>query len=378
MPLILADENIPQIAEALAAAGEVRLAPGRAINRAMLADVDALAVRSVTKVDPALLSGTPVRVVASATSGMDHVDVSGLRAAGVRVDSAEGSNAWSVVEYVVAALLEIEASFGSTRGARLGVVGLGRIGGKVARVARSLGFDVRACDPPLAEAGHDDGAGGAFLPLGDLIAWADVATLHVPLTNGGRWPTRSMIDTEALSRARRGLHFINASRGEVVVEASLRQALGSGALRSATLDVWQDEPRIDSATLDAAFLATPHIAGYSFDGKLEGTRMVAQAISEALGAPFDWRPTLEPADALPLAWDSGAADWTQLRRLVRGAYDIREDDAALRAAPADGFGAHFDSLRKRYRKRREFTAFVVRGASLPPFLDTLRFRTVPG
>jgi len=365
---IIVDENIPFAREALGSGAEVILRPGRSLQRADLAGADALLVRSVTKVDHALLGGTPVRFIGTATIGTDHVDLDYLRTAGIGFSSAQGCNAWAVVQWVVSVALALtaeEAGGDATSpwlGRTVGIVGHGNIGSRLAGVARGLGFRVVCCDPPLARAGHAPAPGERFLPLEDVLAQADIVTLHVPLLRTGPDCTLGMISMEPFeAMARRRPFFLNAARGEAVEELALRHALSAGWLRAAALDVFQNEPAIAPATLAAVRFATPHIAGYSLEGKVNGTRIVTEALRHHLGMSGAWPTALNPAPAgpVPAPAPSVSSPEAQLRGAVRAMYDIARDDGAMRAECSD-FGRHFDMLRRDYPHRREFSAYCVR------------------
>jgi erythronate-4-phosphate dehydrogenase len=360
MPLIIADENIPAIAEALAGIGEVRTMPGRAITAESLREADALVVRSVTKVNAALLAGSKVRLVATATTGDDHLDLAWLHSQGIAVATAAGSNARSVVEYLIAALLEVGARTGGLDGKTLGVIGHGRIGGEVARLAPLLGLEAIACDPPRQRAGHRAADGREFLPITEVLRRADIVTLHVPLVRDGEDATRGLVDEARLALLRDGAVVINTSRGDVLAGDALRRGLESGRIGGAVLDVWENEPAIDPALARLCWIATPHIAGYSTDGKFEGTRMVAAAVAAHLGRPFSWRPTLPPPHRDSLRTPESGTPEDKIRSLVHQAYDLRMDDARLRTClHSPTLATEFDRLRKEYPIRREFRAFTL-------------------
>ena len=362
---VVADENIPHVRAAVGALGRVRVLPGRQITRDAVLEADALLVRSVTSVDAALLEGTAVRFVGSATAGTDHVDTAALGELGVAFASAPGSNAASVVDYVLAALLAVAADRGvGLEGRTLGVVGAGAVGGRLVPRARALGLEVAVCDPPRAAAGHTD---HDYLALGAVLEAADVVTLHAPLADGGPHPTRGLIGLEAADRMRPGAWLVNAARGPVL-EADAAMALASS--RPVVLDVWPGEPAPDPALVRAAALATPHVAGYALDAKVRGTAVVARALREWVGAP-PWDPgdvlpaparVLAPAG--PVATGADRARW--LDALARRAYDVRADDARFRSALEGVFGddraAAFAALRKGYPARRELSALEVAGS----------------
>ena len=346
-------------AEAFATLGEVVVKPDRAIAREDLLDADALVIRSKTTVNRALLEGTRVAFVGTATAGFDHIDAAACAELGVAWTAAPGCNATSVAEYITAALLVMAGRGGfALAGRSIAVVGVGQVGGRVVRRAEALGLRPLQNDPPRARAEGD----AVLRPLEEILPQADIVTLHVPLIDGGPFPTRGMVDCRFLERLRPGTLFLNASRGEVVDEAALRLALGNGQISAAGLDVWNREPAIDPALLDVAAIGTPHIAGYSWDGKLAGT---AQVYAEACrffelepawdSAPLN--PGVPPPEAVLDA--HGRTDEEALGRLVTGVYDIERDDRDLRGAPTpsdEPLSARFERLRKKYWIRREFAA----------------------
>lgn len=380
------DENIPYGREAFSTLGEVLTVPGRELRPETVRGAEVLCVRSVSKVSPELLEGSGVRFVGTATIGTDHVDLEYLKARGIGFASAPGSNARSVAEYLTAALLHVFAARGARlRGAVLGIVGVGNVGSRVAEKARALGMKVLLNDPPRAE--REGGAG--FTELAELLPAADVVTVHVPLEHGGRHPTFHLAGEKFLESLKPGALFVNTSRGAVHDTAALLRALDN-RLGGAVLDVWEDEPLIDKTLAGRVLLSTPHIAGYSFDGKVAGTRMIFEAACRFLGRPPTWPRSIRlPEPAVPLVEEcvtdeNGAVRSTEdlLRSAAAKVYDIRADDAALRETlrSADGErGPAFDRLRKNYRVRREFfntaVKFVV-PKELPPLVRKEALGTV--
>lgn len=359
---LVVDENIPLASEAFGPCGEVIALPGRAISRESLRDADALVVRAVTRVDADLLRGTPVRFVGTATTGFEHLDVEALQAAGVQVAVALGCNARSVAEWVVAAILELTPPAKDWRGQTLGIVGRGRIGSMVADLGEALGLRVLVSDPPLEDAGAPE----LFVPLDELLSASDVVTLHVPLTREGPHPTFHLIVERELSLLKPGAILLNASRGAVLNNAAALAWLesGRGASLKLALDVFESEPDADRRLVAACALATPHVAGYSREGKVEGTRMIAQALREFFHLPLPaWEPVLPPpAEALISL--TASDELGQMREAVRRAYNIRADDAAFRAGlklEGRAWADHFDALRKNYPQRREFRAWTLQG-----------------
>jgi len=382
--LIVADENIPFVREAFAEFGDVRTMAGREMTPEAVRDAEMLLVRSVTRVNAELLSGSSVRFVGTATIGTDHVDTGWLARRGISFASAPGSNADSVAEYIVAALLVVAGREGRPLAGRaLGIVGVGNVGGRVERRARALGMEVALNDPPLARLTGDP----KYRPLAELFD-CDFITLHVPLEKAGPDATWHLADGAFLKRMGRDAVLVNSSRGAVADNAALLRALESGEIGGAILDVWEGEPEIDVALLELVALGTPHIAGYSFDGKVRGTAMLREAACEFLGtrAEWDWEALMPPPEHGLITLDAaGAAAEDILREAALTVYPIERDDEALREiralAPAER-GAFFDRLRKEYPRRREFpnTTVALRGpnAEAAGKLRALGFRVVEG
>ncbi len=373
MPLyIVADANIPYAQEAFGRLGRVRLLAGKQIGPQEVADADVLLVRSVTRLDEALLRGSRVRFVGSATIGTDHVDLDYLDACAITFANAPGSNAQSVVEYVLAALLAVYTEEDEAlRDRTVGVVGCGQIGGRLAARLPALGVRVLRCDPPLAEAASAAGEPHDFVSLETVLAEADVVTLHTPLTRTEPHPTFHLIGADELAAMRAGTLLVNASRGAVVDNAALRTALETGEIGGAVLDVWENEPTPDEGLLRRTALATPHIAGYSFDGKVQGTAMLYDALVAWLGVPVAWNAdaVLSADGFLPLkSPPTSLSETAWLDALARQAYDLRADDTRMRALleqPADERGATFHRLRKTYPRRRAWQHHVIAAADVP-------------
>lgn len=363
--LIVADENIPLLDEFFAGFGEIRRLPGRAIDPAAVRAADALLVRSVTPVSRELLAQSKVGFVGTCTIGTDHLDIAHLTAAGITWASAPGCNARGVVDYVLGSILALAEQQGVDLASRTyGVVGAGQVGSRLVAVLRGLGWHVRVCDPPRQAL-----EGGDYVSLAQILDDCDVISLHTPLDQ----QTRHLIDRSALARLRNGCWLINASRGAVVDNLALLEVLRERADLQVVLDVWEGEPLVNAELAALCRLATPHIAGYSLDGKLRGTAQIYQAfcawqqVSPALDLqalmPRQWLqeisldPATPPAVALPL--------------LCRAVYDPRRDDADFRrsllAAPEQRRTA-FDQLRKAYPLRREIDGLKVRLPAADPAL----------
>jgi len=362
---IVVDENMPYGREAFSTLGDVVAMPGRSIDAAAVADAELLAIRSVTKVNARLLDGSRVRFVGTATIGEDHVDTAYLEAKGIRFSSAPGCNANSVGQYITGALLELAQAHGfRLRGMKLGIVGVGNVGSRVLKKASAIGMECVLNDPPLR---RKTGA-EKYRPL-DEIFDCDIVTVHVPLTKEGEDATYHLVDDAFLRRMKPGSVLINSARGAVADGGALKRALADGHLRACVLDVWEGEPQVDLELLGKLFIGTPHIAGYSFDGKVNGTRQIYEAACGFLGAEPVWDPSpLLPAPECPEVQVDGAAEDAEaaLREAVRKVYDIRNDDKAMRGLfdmPGAARGAFFDKLRKNYPRRREF--FNTRAAVTP-------------
>jgi len=358
---LLADENIPALEHYLSSGVQIRRAQGRRIGPEQLRDVDILLVRSVTRVDAALLADSAVEFVGSATSGVDHIDRDLLARRGIAFAHAPGANANSVVEYVLCAIAAVGDRLERLLdGGVVGIVGYGCVGRSLAARLAALGVSHRVYDPWLERAGIP-----AAASLREVLE-SDVVSLHPELTTSQPWPSHHLIGPDALSRMRPDALLINTSRGPVVDNAALRARLEAGAAGfQAVLDVWEPEPDIDTALLERLVLGTPHIAGYSRDGKLRATHMLAQAVAQRFHLPVpDHAP---PGLATPVIRVPGPTSRAGLARsLLASRYDIRADDRQLRrvARAGDaGIAAGFDGLRRSYPERRELAGSSVSGGA---------------
>lgn len=372
---LVADENIPLLDEFFAGFGEIRRLPGRAIDRAAVADADILLVRSVTRVDRALLQGSPVKFVGTCTIGTDHLDLDYFQEAAIAWASAPGCNARGVVDYVLGSLLVLAEEQGVDLASRsYGIVGAGQVGGRLLKVLRALGWRVLVCDPPRQAA-----EGGDFIDLEQLVAECDVISLHTPLDRDGPHPTHHLFDAARLVQLKTGAWLINASRGAVVANAALRELLGQRQDLRVVLDVWEDEPQVDVELAGLCRIATPHIAGYSLDGKLRGTAQIYQALCRHLNCPETRTlDALMPAPWLRGLTLDGAADpaWA-LATLCRAVYDPRRDTAGFRRSLLGDESSRrlaFDRLRKHYPMRREIDGLsvAVQGEAAAPLLRVIQ------
>ncbi|KAA8996972.1 4-phosphoerythronate dehydrogenase PdxB [Affinibrenneria salicis] len=352
---ILVDENMPYARELFSRLGEVRPVPGRPIPPDALRAADALMVRSVTQVNAALLNGSPVKFVGSATAGTDHVDADWLRAQGIGFSAAPGCNAIAVVEYVFSALLMLAERDGfCLRDKVVGIVGVGNVGSRLQRRLEAWGVRTVLCDPPRADRGDE----GEFVALNALIERADIVTLHTPLYDDGPYRSRHLVDDAVLAAMPEHGILINACRGPVVDNAALLRTLRQGKALSVVLDVWEPEPALSTELLARVDLATAHIAGYSLEGKARGTTQVFEALSRFIGRPQRVElSSLLPAPAFAAVTLNRPLDQAALKRLVHLVYDVRRDDALLRRTT--DLPAGFDRLRKQYQERREWSSLQV-------------------
>lgn len=370
---------MPLAREAFGTLGDVVALDGRAISRADVSDADMLAIRSTTEVGPALLDGSSVGFVGTATIGTDHLDTAYLEERGIRWCYSPGCNANSVSEYIASALLCLACRHNfSLEGKTIGVIGVGNVGRLVVQKAMALGMHVLPNDPPRERAeGPEPERGLRFATLDHILADADVVTLHVPLTSEGIDATRLMAGRDFFRRMKPGAIFINAARGGVADADALMWAMDEGLVSRAVIDTWEGEPGFRADLLARVDVGTPHIAGHSFEGKVAGTAMVYREACDFLGAPPDWTPdALLPEPPVPrVESDVFGEDERDLWDLVRQVYDIRQDDSRLRAFDGDETerAAYFDGLRKSYPIRREFrfTQVALRNAA-DPLLEKVR------
>ncbi len=361
--VIVADENIPLLDSFFGDIGEIRRVAGRTLSRSQVEDADILLVRSVTQVGRELLQNTRVRFVGTATIGTDHVDLEWLKAQGIGFSAAPGCNASSVAEYVLAVISQFAEQRGIDDWSTLsvGIVGAGNVGSELARALERLDFDVVLCDPPRQEA--ELGSEQNFVSLADALK-CDVVTLHTPLTRSGGHATYHMLSDQELAGLGAEQLLINAGRGEVIDSAALIRRLEQSDAPLVALDVWEYEPRISPELVDLVWLATPHIAGYSLEGKMQGTEMVYQALCRFLGLPVRKKAgQFLPEPALSkISFTSNAAEDEAIRLALRACYDPRRDDLRLRLAMKGGEDERaeaFDRLRRDYPVRRECSSLKI-------------------
>ncbi|MBB1201719.1 4-phosphoerythronate dehydrogenase PdxB [Enterobacteriaceae bacterium 89] len=352
---ILVDENMPYARELFSRLGDVKAVPGRPIPQQELDDADALMVRSVTKVNEALLAGKGIKFVGTATAGTDHVDDQWLAEAGIGFSAAPGCNAIAVVEYVFSSLLMLAERDGFALADRtVGIVGVGNVGGRLQKRLEALGIRTLLCDPPRADRGDE----GDFRALDELVQQCDVLTFHTPLFKDGPYKSLHLADEALIARLQPGTILINACRGPVVDNAALLKRLQAGQPLSVVLDVWEPEPDLSVELLKLVDIGTAHIAGYTLEGKARGTTQVFEAYSQFIGKPQQIAlEMLLPAPEFGRITLHGELDQPTLKRLVHLVYDVRRDDAPLRKVA--GIPGEFDKLRKNYLERREWSSLHV-------------------
>ena len=345
------DENISDLDDTFSRHLDLRLRPGRAINASDLKDAEVLLVRSVTRVDETLLTGSGIRFVGTATIGTDHLDTAWLDQAGIAWASAPGSNADAAAQYTLGMiLLACRRLDRDPLNQRVGIIGHGNVGRRLYHLLDVLGLDCIVRDPPLAATGH----------LGDVTLEAalncNVVCLHTPLIRGGRWPTAGMIDANALAAMPPGALLVNSARGGVVEEAALQAALDRNAVHAA-LDVWPREPDIDPTLLEATTVASPHVAGYSLEGKSRGTRMIFEAFLRWAGQAQDGAPTSSDEDSPAESLDRSDSH-DAIADAVIAATRVERDDCRLREVSPLRQEV-FDALRRAHAPRHEFSRIAV-------------------
>lgn len=354
---IVADENIPYVREAFCQLGEVHTVAGRQIQPATVKQADILLVRSVTPVNESLLAGSQVRFVGTATIGCDHVDLDYLAKHQIAFANAPGSNAISTAEYVISALFVLaERQAFKLHDKTVGIIGCGNVGSQVLQKLQSLNVSCQVYDPLLQT---------PLIPLTNLetVLSAKIITLHVPLTNSGDYATEHMVNETFLAQLADDAILINTSRGKIIEEDALQARLNQATKMTVVLDVWNHEPLINLALLDKTALSTPHIAGYSIEGKARGTEILYKAICAFLKKTPTWvaRYSIPPPPLSQLTFTPTIEDNQALRIAVMACYDIRSDDATLRhITQTTNPNEYFDTLRKHYPLRREFKSIQIK------------------
>ena len=370
---IVADENMPAVEAMFSGVAEVHRCAGRALSDDQLADADVLLVRSVTQVNKELLSqARSLKMVGTATIGVDHIDQAYLAAKNIPFFSAPGCNADSVVDYVLTALFALlNHQAKDIREQNVGIVGVGNVGGRLAARLRAMGVNVLCNDPPKQQQG-----GVGFVNLEYLVQQADIICLHTPLTRKGDWPSYHLLDEQVLRNLKPGAILLNAGRGPVIDNQALLSVKRERPDLHLVLDVWEHEPEVNDQLASLVDIATPHIAGYSLEGKLRGTYMLRQQLSKLFALP-DPKP-LEAYLPAPAIFNIEISDQMSPYQIMRIVYDIYQDDRAMRKTlSGPDQPILFDTLRKNYPVRREFSSLqvtLVSGASDADYIRHLGFQ----
>jgi erythronate-4-phosphate dehydrogenase len=355
---IVADENIPQVFEAFNDLGEVKLLPGRSIERRHLLDCQCLLVRTVTQIDHRLLDDTAVEFVGTATVGTDHVDLNYLENNQIFFSNAAGCNAEGVSEYVINGLFALSEHKGfDPFELKAGIIGCGNIGSRLLEKLQALGIETLINDPPLEETNTSS---HQFVDLDTILSNCNFISLHVPLTREGDHPTFHLFNQERLQQLNRNCILVNAARGPVVDNAALLELLEHRLDLTMFLDTWEGEPDISRALLQKIDLATPHVAGYSVEGRLRATQMILDKACKHFSSKSKWRLSQKLPTTIDLRIEASDNQLRFWQRLFAQHYDIWQDHLAMTHSDDmndANFSRHFDSLRKDYPKRFEYERY---------------------
>jgi erythronate-4-phosphate dehydrogenase len=355
---IVCTTNIPFAEEAFSTLGSLQIIPAAKISNAILKDIDALITRSTLKVTGELLAGTKIKFVGTCTIGFDHIDTEYLEKNNIHWANAAGCNANSVAEYIVAGLLYLANKYSFTlQGRTISVIGAGNVGKKVIEKACALGLKVLKNDPPLSDATGDS----SYKKLEEILPHSDIVTLHVPLTKEGKYPTFRMVNHDFYRLLKKECIFINAARGGIMISDLFIKARNSELIKYAITDTWEGEPNFRVDVLEKSHIATPHIAGHSFEGKVVGTYLIYKELCRFSGKTANWYyETLLPASSSPeLYIDAYGKTFEQtLLEAVRAVYNIEVDDARMREIARENDplkrASAFEKFRQNYPIRREF------------------------
>ncbi|MBN2166555.1 MAG: 4-phosphoerythronate dehydrogenase PdxB [Marinilabiliaceae bacterium] len=348
---IISDDKIPFLKGILEPFAEVIYLPGSKTTPEIVADADAIITRTRTKCNQSLLENSKVKFIGTATIGFDHIDTNWVERNGITWTNSPGCNSGSVKQYIAAALAQLSQEKGiKLEGKNIGIVGVGNVGSKIAIVAQAFGMKVLLNDPP-----RQRNEGGNFVSLEKIVTESDLITFHVPLIKTGIDKTLHLLNNQLIEKMKKGVIIINSSRGEVTKTESLLEGLKKGIISEAIIDVWENEPEINIELLKNSFIATPHIAGYSLDGKANGTSMVIQALSKKFNLPLkNWYPNNIP---IPPDYNlflncKQLTNEQAISKIILHTYPIRRDDNTLRNSIKT-----FETQRGNYPLRREFGVY---------------------
>jgi erythronate-4-phosphate dehydrogenase len=351
---VIIDNKIPYIKGALEPFAEVIYLPGKDTTPEIVKDADAIITRTRTKCNEQLLKGSLVKIIATATIGYDHIDTQWCEANGIEWTNAPGCNSWSVAQYMMAALhtLAQEKKLELSE-MTIGIIGAGNVGSKVARLCSLIGMNILVNDPPRQRSEGNEG----FVSLKEIQQKADIITVHTPLTFSGEDKTFHMIDDQFIEKCENDIFFINAARGEIMETQAVLAALKFGKIRETIIDCWENEPEIDLELLDHTFISTPHIAGYSRDGKANGTKMSVRALSQKFNLGIDsWdcKDVELPKNTTLHLNGEAKSDQEIITEAILFTYPIEEDSERLKFYPRT-----FEKQRGDYPVRREFPVFSI-------------------
>jgi len=357
---IVADQNIPQVESAFSELGDVELLPGRKISQNHLIDCQCLLVRTVTTIDKNLLHNTPVQFIASATIGTDHVDLDYLKQQGITFSNAIGCNAEAAAEYVISGIFALsqQKNFDPFK-RKAGIIGYGNVGASLLQKLRTLGIEALVCDPPKAEQANK---AIDYVDLETIISECDLISLHVPLSYLGDHPTHHLFNQHNLARLKHRCLFINAARGPVVDNLALKDIIGQRPDLITFLDTWENEPNVSRSLLEQIDLATPHIAGYSVEGRLRATEMIYDAACRHFNKSKHWKMSDQLTKPRLIDKISAKHSLDFWQQLFQQHHNIWQDNLALKNTSELGnshFAHHFDSLRKIYPDRHEYDRYIL-------------------
>lgn len=365
---IVADKQIPYVTELFSRFASIDLYDGREINADKIHYASILLIRSVTRVNADLLVGSQVKFVASFTSGHDHIDIDYLKENNIGYADTKGSNARSVAEYVISSLFVLAEQFNfNLQDKSVGIIGCGEVGSLVADMLDTVGVHIMMSDPFLRDAFFSVFQGGVnigqqYRDIKELFS-ADILTLHVPLIKEGLYPTQQLVDADFLERVKDDVILLNTSRGDVIDEDALKKHLRDKRIKL-VLDVWQGEPNIDLSLLTGVIIGTPHIAGYSAEGKVSAIEIIFKSICKFLSIyTFLSAERLLELNNQELLIEVDMADEDAIKKAVLASYDVRRDQISLQCLSEQvgeqQRGAYFDQLRSNYAIRTEFSAMTV-------------------
>lgn len=362
---IIADKNIPFLKGIAEFYGETEYLSGSEFTRESIKDADALIVRTVTRFDKEILEGSKVKIICSATIGYDHIDTQYCDSHNILWKNAPGCNSASVQQYVVSALIDMANKQGfELKDKTIGIIGVGNVGSKVAKACEILGMRVLLNDPPRATKESNT---ISFVSIDRIKAEADIITFHTPLTKDGMYRTYHMGDENFFDTLSQKPIIINSARGGIIDTESIKKAIKKNKISGAVIDCWENEPSIDSEYIQLVDIATPHIAGYSADGKANATRMSLESIAEFFGMDKSPLQAIKPPVALKPVMDVALLETNSVvEKAILYTYDPQEDDIQLRKDPGQ-----FKILRNNYPLRREYSAYTIKGKLTKQDVDIL-------